>query len=134
MIIDVSKYIGKPWVYKENDCWSVFKASAKDIFNIDVKEVLIPSSPDFAKNISIFEENANSNDWKKIEKPISGCAVLMRNRRGHPIHIGLHVENNYVLHCDGNINTPGQTKYENIREIKKRYSLLEYYVQNNHSS
>lgn len=130
----LTSFIGEPWVYQKNDCWSVFKRAAKSLFGIAVEDVKIPVSEDLSQTIAIFEEGAKSSQWRRMSALEPGCAVLFRNRRGHAIHIGLHIEKGNVLHCSGSRCQKGSTMYENIDDIMRKYGSCEYYEYSNNSN
>lgn len=69
----VERFIGSPWVYAKNDCWAVARKASKAIFNNDMPLVDLPQLSNLSENISIFEGEANSNKWDKIDSPESGC-------------------------------------------------------------
>jgi len=126
----VNQFIGTPWVYRENDCWAVFKKASKAVFDVDIYDIEIPEKSDMDKNASLFNSGSEDSRWQKVEKPSNGCAVLFKNRRGVPIHIGLHVINGDILHCPGTPKRPFSTMYEHIKTLRLQFPIIEFYEYN----
>ena len=123
----VNQFIGKDWVYRDNDCWAVFRNASLAVFGVEIHELEIPNESDPAKNSVLFDDNSKQPEWVKIDNPEPGCAVLFKTRRGIPVHIGLHIINGDVLHCPGTIEKPGRTSYDHITALKKIYRVIEFY-------
>lgn len=122
----LNSFIGIPWEYGNNDCWAIFKRSSKSLFNNEIVEIEVPIEEDLTKTISIFENATKSKKWQRIEVPVPGCAVLFRNKREHPVHIGLYIEKDFVLHSAGKTHT---STCDLLSDIIKNYkfSACEYY-------
>jgi cell wall-associated NlpC family hydrolase len=97
-----ASYIGIPW--KEGaqgpdayDCMGFFRHIQKQQFGIDVPLVIAPDYEDGQALASLMTNHSERQKWVRIEKPIHGCAVLIRK----PMHIGvwLELDDGGVLHC-----------------------------------
>jgi hypothetical protein len=121
--------IGIPWVYKETDCWAIFKRGSLELFNIDVNDLTLPSVSDTDANITIFKSELKPPKWNRIDKCHAGCAVVFCDTEGDPIHVGLAIDDKSVLHSMG---APGINTSSRIDKIKvilkhKYYSRCEFY-------
>lgn len=103
------KYIGMPWVRGENDCWAFFRLVQQEQFGR-----LIPQFDMERYNrsacIAAVEHNPERNNWRLVEKPQEGDAVLLAHAR-HPSHVGVwvDVDGGGVLHCVGGSGVVFQT-------------------------
>ena len=123
----INSFIGSDWVYKENDCWSVFRDASNAVFGVEIHELEIPETSNPGANSHLFESNSHNPEWEFTESPKPGCAVLFKNIRGHPVHIGLYITDGNVLHCEGGPKRPGRTSYDSLNELKKVYQRIEFY-------
>lgn len=117
----LNNFIGEPWIYKENDCWTLFVDASKNVLNRVIEEINIPTRFSYRESVKLFEKHKATKNWQKIETPKTGCAVLfLRNK--HAVHIGLYIEKGNIIHCDGS------TKYEHINNLKHFYDGIEFYI------
>lgn len=123
----INSYIGEPWVYAVNDCWAVFRKASKEIFGVEITEIAIPKESDYKKNMNLFEMHSSGKDWRQIDEPEGGAAVMFYDKRGRPVHIGIYCEGGNVLHCHGSKRLKGATTYENLKDLKKRYKKIEFF-------
>ena len=94
-----SKYIGKPWVKGEYDCWGLVKDVYAQEFNIEVIET-VTNPYNLRDTIELF--NLKSEwyaNWQKVETLQDGDAVLMRQGK-NPCHVGIwcNIDNGGVMH------------------------------------
>lgn len=126
-----SKYVGKKWEYKTNDCIAVVKLILFELFNIKVHEIKLPEQSSFAYICPIFEAEANSEKWVKVDKAREGVAALFYNRKDQPFHIGLCVDERSVIHCPGTPKQPGYTQIERLKDLPPLiYKRVEFYAYN----
>jgi cell wall-associated NlpC family hydrolase len=132
----VNSYIGKPWVYLEFDCWALVKKASLEIFGVEINEhISFSSSPDLKSNINTFNERKESGSWLKVESPSPGDVVLFYDRKNNPIHIGLYIEKNNVLHCMGGTGVKnGKSRYDSLNMIKLIHPRYEFYKYANNGS
>ena len=124
----VNDFIGADWVYRTNDCWTVFRRASAAVFGHDIPEINgIPAQSSVAANRELFDAGANRPEWRQIDKPVDGCAVLFFTARGRPVHIGLYVTRGNVLHCPGSVRNPGRTSYDRLRELRQIFHELRFY-------
>lgn len=126
----VNSFIGKPWVYIENDCWAVVKQASKAIFGVEILEIVdIPDCPnDICTQLAIADQIKKSR-WVRRDSPVGGEVVVMYSATGQPVHVGLYVENGNILHCFGGENVKnGKARYDHISVIKLLYPRLEFYL------
>lgn len=129
----VERFIGRPWIYAENDCWAVARKAAKEIFNKDLPLVDLPSVSNLDKNINLFSDHASSKKWDKIDSPESGCMALFYAKINNvlsPVHVGIHIIDGNILHCDGSPKRGGSTTYDQIKSLVgkyRKYESVEFY-------
>lgn len=87
------KYIGLP--YSIYDCWNLIKHYYKNELNILLPDYTYLNSDD----INSIEKatDKNKTKWIKLEKPEKDCVIIF-NLANHPIHIGLCIDDNRMLH------------------------------------
>lgn len=123
----VNRFIGTDWVYKENDCWSVFCKASRAIFDTEIHELVIPEKSSPRANSDLFLNNSELQEWEEVDKPLAGCAVLFLSRSFKPVHIGLYIEKGNVLHCPGTVRKPGYTCYENLKQLRLMYKKIRFF-------
>lgn len=124
--------IGIPWVYKESDCWGIFKRGSSELFGVDVYDLSLPEISDTSKNIEIFEKELNPPTWIKSDKCKAGCAVIFYSSENRPIHIGLAIDDKTVLHSMGATGMSTSSRLDKIKLILKHrfYQKCEFYDYN----
>lgn len=131
----LNKYIGKPWVYIEHDCYAVVKQAAKEFFDINIVDLVeLPSRPNDAKTAETILEQTEKRQWNKVVEPQGGDVVVLFNRQMVPVHVGLYIEKSNVLHCFGGENMKnGRTRYDHLTVLELIYPYSEFYrYENNH--
>lgn len=101
---ELSCLIGLPWVAgargpEAYDCWGLFLHVQRRHFDRDLPE--IPIDPDNLRAVlDAFNGHPERQRWQKVDRPIAGDAVLMRQSR-YPVHIGvwLDIDGGGVLHA-----------------------------------
>lgn len=120
-----NKYIGKPWVQGEYDCWGLVKDVYANEFGIEaIGTVTKPYN--LRDTIELFSLNSNwYANWQKVENPQDGDAVLMRQGK-NPCHVGVwcEIDGGGVLH---NIEKAGVV-FQDLNAIKTSgYSIVGFY-------
>lgn len=125
----VNSFIGKEWIYKENDCWTTIKAASKAIFGIEINDIVIlPDVSSEEATTNIIKEHREYPCWQKVDDPRGGDMILMFDRSGEPVHVGLYIEKGNVLHCLGSQSMKnGRTRYDHITVLKSLYPKFEAY-------
>lgn len=131
----INALIGKDWSYPDNDCWQVFRKASLNVFGVEIEEIEVPKKPSIKKNARLFDEYSKKQQWKRINSPEPGCAVMFRNARRLAVHIGIFISKGDVLHCSGSKDAPGKTQIQNIGYLELMYPKIEYYkyAPDNHS-
>jgi len=123
----VNQFIGREWVYRTGDCWAVYREAALAVFGQLVQEIEIPETSSPLANAALFEQGVVTHGVR-LDVPEIGCAVLFRDRKGRPVHIGLHVVHSNVLHCSGTVKHPGRVAYDRLADLQRIYPTIEYYA------
>jgi hypothetical protein len=97
-----ASYIGLPWSAggqgpQEFDCMGFFRMVQKKHFAIEVPQVIAPDYNDPTVLADLFGRHEERANWRRIERPEHGCAVLVHR----PMHIGtwLNIDGGGVIHC-----------------------------------
>jgi len=132
----VNEFIGKPWVYIENDCYSVVKKASKLIFGREIIDnIEFSASPGKGETSAIVNKQTALNCWAKVEQLRPGNVIVFSDRKNNPTHIGICIERDNVLHCLGGPGVKnGKTRYDPINTIKLMYPTHEVYAYVDHSS
>lgn len=117
--MELSDFLGKDWVYIENDCWSVVRKVAQSVYNKEYPMFDLPAISTPEVNQALFLQNSFLEQWRETDgKP--GDVVLFFDRRELPFHCGICVDNGRsVLHCYGTPKKPGKTVIEQLRKMNK---------------
>ena len=90
----INKYIGIP--YDEKNCLELLKFIYKEESGI-----ILPKYDNYVNDdhIESIEKQFNETniDWIKLDKPEPMCLIMM-NIAGHPVHIGLCLDETYMIH------------------------------------
>ena len=121
--------VGIPWIYKESDCWAIFKRGSLELFGVNIQEVSLPEMSDTEENKRLFKTEIVPPRWLRVDKCSAGCAVLFYDKNNDPIHIALAIDDKSVLHSMGSAGVNSSSKIDKIRLILKHrlYSRCEYY-------
>lgn len=105
-------YIDRPWLasgygFAGFDCGGLVMYSTKFDRGVPLKDPIdgIKYTPDMARQKRTTAMKARiglyKNDWSEIPRDfvIDGAAVLMR-RSGEPKHLGIYMEDGFILHAD----------------------------------
>ena len=99
--------VGTPFVpfgrdYTGWDCYGAVVVAYRAVFGVELPDFYYPSVKEYATIGRIF-----LNDIKPAWTPVQSrpMAVACIYRRGLPIHAGLVVENNRILHVEHGIET-----------------------------
>lgn len=125
----VNSFVGKPWVYKEHDCWTVLKQASKELFDIEINDVVdLPDFEDNQATSELIKQHSEYPFWEQVENPKSGDMIVFYDRSDHPIHVGLYIEKWNILHCMGSQSMKnGRTRYDHITVLKLLYKKFETY-------
>lgn len=89
------RWIGRPWVAGESDCWSLARAVWAHEFGRALPP--LPVDPrDLAAGVRALR--AGRAGWIEVDRPAEGDAVLMA-RGVRPCHVGVWVAPDRVLHA-----------------------------------
>lgn len=95
-------YIGLPWEAGAQgpdafDCMAFFRHVQNRDFGHQVPQIIAPDYDDATSLVALFGSHPERRRWKQIDKPVHGCAVIIRR----PLHIGtwIAIDGGGVLHC-----------------------------------
>lgn len=98
--MNLTQYIGRPYVDKVHDCWALVRQVLKDQFGLSV-----PSYSDLyaSSDISIQTERAaylaaSDGRWERVQDPAPGDVIIFRVGP-FACHAGLYVGNDDFIHC-----------------------------------
>ena len=125
----VNEFIGKSWVYIENDCWAVVKQASKLVFNREIVDfITFPKSSSNCDTGQIIEGQKTRKEWEPVDSLSPGDIIVFNDRQGRAVHIGIHIEKNNVLHCLGGERVKnGKTRYDQLNVIKLIYPTCKFY-------
>ena len=124
----VNSFIGKDWVYLENDCWELVRRASSRVFGLEIPLIPLPEVYSEARSSLIFMRRSSGAEWEKMEAPEPGCIVLFYSGpldKLRPSHIGLYIEHGNILHCDG---LGRKTTYDELKSIiGSKYKKAEFF-------
>lgn len=98
-----NKYVGIPYVHRGRsmgglDCWGLALLIYRDLgINVwDIDDVYDESWNWRGK--SLFIENYHK-EWERVETPIVFDGVLFKSSKNIPLHCGVYLGNDEVIHC-----------------------------------
>ena len=108
----MKKYVGIPYKHngrppdKELDCWGFIVYYFKNEYGVTLPNYryIDPTEKSVASfeivNTDLFKitENVNIKDVKKDD-------ILLFNCAGQPMHVGLAIDNNMMIHCDRKVGS-----------------------------
>jgi len=126
----VNSFIGRPWVYLENDCWSVVKQASKLIFGREIIDnISLSSRPVKGETAKFVNNQKKLCCWAKTETLRPSNVIVFNDRNNNPVHIGICLERDNVLHCLGGPGVKnGKTRYDPLKIIKLMYPIYETYA------
>lgn len=90
--MDINRYLGKPWVKGEYDCWGLVRDVYKQELGIVIPVVLVDSSNMFAIR-SQFKDSHIYSTFKRLEKPVNLAVATMKREGGKSVmHCGIWYE------------------------------------------
>ena len=98
----VKDYIGIPYKSQsktttETDCLGLVELVYRNVFNIVLPSYDHVNTNDLPNVAEKMLEEEESGRWLKIDKPETGCIVLI-NICGYPVHVGVVLDENNMLH------------------------------------
>lgn len=119
-------YIKIPFVEKGRDikgcdCWGLVRLIYKDHLDVTLPSLHgYDDTTDYLSMTNIIDRQTNSMEWQEIElgkeKPFD---VLVFRVMNHPVHVGVVVDNGWMIHCERGQNTL-HSDYMNDRNWSKR--------------
>ena len=128
---DLAKYIGIPWVYRESDCWAIFKLMSSELLSVELHDLNLPDKSSLKENSKIFEDEMASPRWKRADIPSFGSAVVFYGNSDKAIHIGFAIDKRTVIHSMGSVKTSSSSRCDKIKSLVqkglfKRYEFYNY--------
>ncbi len=97
----------KPHCYDYNgwDCWGLVVMAYQELYNIDLPRYnqQYENETDKVKLFKLFD-SGKKEQWVSVDIPASGDVVIVY-MGGVPIHIGLVIDKNKMLHVEKGIET-----------------------------
>ena len=96
----VNRYIGIPYVSRGRtlgacDCWGLISLIYREIYDINIPVYYYDNAEDTKSIVEAFGDNVGS--WEQVNRPLVGDVVFL-NIGGHPIHAGLYIGENRMIH------------------------------------
>jgi len=100
---ETNKYVGIPYGnrgrgWDQLDCWGLVQLFYKEELGIEVPDYLWAYTSAEDHGSVALAINKNKVMWSKVEKPEYGDVLVFRIM-GHPIHVGIKLDNNDFLHA-----------------------------------
>lgn len=132
----VNRFIGKPWVYLDNDCWSVVKEVSMLIFGVQIEDnISFSKSPEKGETANLVNEQKKLPCWIRTEEIKGGDVIVFSDRDKNPVHIGICIEDKNILHCMGGHGVKnGKTRYDSLNMVKLIYPNCEAYTYVNYGN
>ena len=126
----VNKFIGKPWVYLESDCWAIVKQASKQIFGVEIVDnISFSKKPGKGETALIVNEQTKLPCWIKTDNPKAGDVIVFNDRKNNPAHVGIFIEGSNILHCMGGHGIKnGKARYDTLKIINLIYPIYETYT------
>lgn len=125
----VNDYIGIPFDEKGSthegcSCWGLVHLVYKEQFGIHVPTYVddYKSVADWKRLTELISKHGVLPIWHEIAVPACGDVVLLRIRN-RPIHVGIYVEESFMLHIDPDVTAC----IDRLNAIMWRNRILGYY-------
>jgi cell wall-associated NlpC family hydrolase len=128
----INKIIGTPWVNRAYgfdgcDCFGLVY-----LYFYKVKGVMQDLTPEYLNNKNFsdaFQAQLNSGSWIKVDRPAGDEVVFMCFNGDMPMHCGVMINRNEVLHSFGSVENPRQvciwTLKTMISNLRRYYKMNE---------
>lgn len=124
--MNINDYVGLKYDDANLNCWNLFAKVSEEFFGIK-----IPVYENADRNIVdvkiAISEQISTGNWKKIENPKEGCAVIMKSVGSKLFdHIGICASEfpASVLHT---MSQSGQSSIHSLALIKRIFKEVEFY-------
>lgn len=129
--MNLTKYIGIPWIYRQSDCWALFKLMSFELIGVTMPDLNLPDKSSIKANSRIFHEEMSSPRWTKVDLPSFGSAVVFYGNSDKAVHIGFAVDSKTVIHSMGSVKTRTSSRCDKIKSLVnkglfKRYEFYNY--------
>lgn len=119
-----------PWIYKEADCWALFRKCSR-IIGVDIHDLNLPEKSSPRKNSEVFEAEMMSPKWEKVEQATEGSAIVFYGNSDKAFHIGFALNSKWMLHSMGTPKLGGRSSCDKINSLIqkglfKRYEIYNY--------
>ena len=86
------------------DCWGVAQLAYRDVLGIEIPSYL-DAYETTSEHRAIYRAfAAGKTAWKRVDQPAAGDLALIL-RRNLPIHVGVVLEDDRLLHAEANVGT-----------------------------
>lgn len=128
-------FVGIPWVLGGNtksgaDCWGLVSLVSDMVYGVKIKEHIGSCESGSVLNAIITDE-MRSNRWVMQHGPAFGnVAVMFDKMSDRPMHVGITIDENYILHSPDHSNKSG-SQIHKIKLLNRVFSRIEYYKYDN---
>lgn len=116
-MIDVSKYIGKPFHPANHNCFHFVQEVYKDVFNIDID---ILNNKEYSREYFFAKYYQEEHNFQELSFPEENNIVWMEKTLKVP-HVGIYSDK-HVLH----LGVRG-VKIERLNNVLKTYDTVRFY-------
>ncbi|WP_257264356.1 NlpC/P60 family protein [Endozoicomonas sp. ONNA2] len=98
--MNISNYIGRPWINDQQDCWTLVRDIYRDHLQIDLPAIAIDAD-NLRQVVKAFEDDKNLSPWQPIPTPEHLCLVFFTPGHHRATHCGLWLDvmGGRFLHC-----------------------------------
>ena len=126
MIDWASKYIGKPWINGQFDCWGLVQEVYKNEFGIILSPIITN-----AESIKyVYSEFSKSNNYTHLQetKELKDKAIVVLSQGKYPSHVGLwaDIDGGGIVHNLQDIGVVFQKEIELNISGWKIFGVWEY--------
>lgn len=125
----IREMCGIPWVYKESDCWAIFKKCSK-LIGVNIHDLNLPTKSSPKANSKIFEDEILSPRWELVDSASEGCAVVFYGNSGKAFHIGFALDSKWMIHSFGDVKRGGRSSCDKIDSLIKKGLFKRYEIYN----
>ena len=90
--MDITKYLNRPWISGEADCWALVRDIYRNELNIELPALDVDATNPRAV-LKAFADPDNLKPWHPIDKPEHLCIVFFASRV-RPSHVAVYLDIN----------------------------------------
>ncbi|EBG0542801.1 hypothetical protein FRN05_17425 [Salmonella enterica subsp. enterica] len=114
----IRRAVGLPWVdracnWRAMDCWGVVVMYFRYVYGEELPCVEGYSTGE-RTIIDGFQGQIQNGKWREVTTPSGDCIAFMLFKNGIASHVGVVVDEQYVLHAAGDAQTEGQVRCDRL--------------------